>query len=354
LRAIAVWILRFGIIEAFLIGFATVNLLTFLLSVKVTQSADKHPLPKTMLIILTLALGGIGAFLGFVMYKAKQPKCTDTPADSQHKSRKQKLVLSIGLVIAIIPLIHIAHGLTLSRIIRYIEINFTSENWPSELDGYRIAFMTDLHTISDDAMRNVAADLNERNLDLLLLGGDFSMHYAHYVGTLREIAQIRTTDGIFGVEGNHDAFFRLFPAMEQLGMIPLDNSGMHIQNGFFLAGVQDMWNRNPYIAAAVSGAYPDDFILLVSHNPDVLMRQPSAGIDLVLAGHTHRGQISFFGYPMYLLLSSISHYGTRFSYGFSYSADGVPMFVSSGLGPYYNIPRIFSRPEVVIFTMLSQ
>jgi predicted MPP superfamily phosphohydrolase len=84
------------------------------------------------------------------------------------------------------------------------------------------------------------------------------------------------------------------------------------------------------------------------------MVQPTAGVDLILSGHTHGGQITFFGLPLYLLRGSITDYGTRFAHGFAYSADGVPVFTSSGVGPYFNIPRIFARPEVVIFTMYGE
>ena len=271
----------------------------------------------------------------------------------RHKTKKGKFRFAVvlGLIIALIPMIHIAHALTLDRIVRYVEIAFHSEDWPADLDGYRIGFMTDMHVITDADMRRVARELNERNLDLLLLGGDFSMYNAHYRGTVREIAQISTADGIFGVEGNHDDYRRLFQTYEQYGITPLDNSGIRIRAGFYLAGVRDLWNRDPSIEEAVRGAYTEDFILLLSHNPDVSMAQSTDGVDLVLAGHTHSGQITFFGFPMYLLRGSITEYGTRFARGFSDSADGVPVFVSSGIGVYYTIPRIFARPEVVIFTM---
>ena len=335
------WILRFGIIELFSVFFVLINILTFLLYVIDKQKAvkNKRRIRESTLIFFTLACGGIGAILG--MWLAK------------HKTRKLKfrLVAAIGITVALLPVIHIAHALTLDRTIRYVEIEFHSENWPAELNGYRIAFMTDMHTITDEDMRKVAAKLNERNIDLLLLGGDFSMRSAHYLGTVREIAQTNTTDGIFGVEGNHDDYRRLFRAKEQYGIMPLDNSGTHIRRGFYLAGVRDMWNRNPNINEAVAGAYAGDFVLLVSHNPDVSMAQSTDGIDLILSGHTHGGQITFFGFPMYLLRNHITAYGTRFAYGFSYSADGSPVFVSAGVGVYYAIPRIFARPEVVIFTM---
>ncbi|MCL2527962.1 MAG: metallophosphoesterase [Defluviitaleaceae bacterium] len=332
MRFLVNFILRIGIIELFLLFFVLVNVAAAFLYVYTKK--------ERLLYLFTLACGGIGTCLGMLFTKSKP------------KSRALKIITAIGLVIAVIPIVHIAHGLTLDRIIRYIEIEFTAENWPAELDGYRIAFMTDMHTISDETMRAVASELNQRSIDLLVLGGDFTTRDSHYQGTLREIANVVTTDGIFGVEGNHDCYIRLFYAMAQHEITPLDNSGVHVRDGFYLAGVHDMWNRSPDIAEAIAGAYPGDFVLLISHNPDIAMVQPMDGVDLMLSGHTHNGQITFFGFPMYLFRGSITAYGARFAYGFSYSADGTPVFVSKGIGPYYTIPRIFARPEVVIFTMV--
>jgi len=343
MQSIILLILRFGIIELFSIFFILVNILTFSLYLIDKRRAVKNKwrISEGTLLFFTLACGGIGALLGMCL--------------ARHKTRNRtfRFVAAIGLMIALIPMIHIAHSFTLDRNVRHVEIEFHAEHWPAELDGYRIAFMTDMHVISDENMREVAAELNTRNLDLLLLGGDFSMYDAHYQGTVREIAQINTTDGIFGVEGNHDDYRRLFAAKEQYGITPLDNSGIRIRDGFYLAGVQDMWNRDPNIQEAIANADVEDFVLLLSHNPDVSMVQSTDGVDFILSGHTHGGQITLFGFPMYLLRGSITNYGTRFAYGFADSADGVPIFVSRGIGVYYSIPRILARPELVIFTMYS-
>jgi len=337
-------IIQFGMIDLIAIVFLAVNALTLVLYIADKRKAvsNKWRIGEKTLITLTLAFGGFGALLGMCVAMHKT------------KSRKFKVAVAAGLIIALIPVIHIAHSLTLDRVIRYVEVEFRSENWPAGLNGYRIAFMIDMHTISDEVMREVAAELNTRSLDLLLLGGDYSMRDGHYLGTLREIAQIRIVDGIFGVDGNHDDHTRLYSAMELYGMTPLDNSGIHIRDGFYLAGIRDLWSRNPDIYVAVEGANEDDFVLLISHNPDVAMMLSTSGIDFVVSGHTHSGQITLFGYAFYLLRGSITDYGTRFAYGFAQSADGIPVFVSSGVGPYYFVPRMFARPEVVIFTMLSE
>lgn len=335
MQTIFIWILRFGLIELFSIFFVLVNLLTFVLFVM------ERPwrVSGRLLCFLTLACGGFGALLGLWV------------AGRNTRRRRVGVVGVLGVMIALIPMVHIAHALTLDRMVHYMEVEFRSQQWPAELDGYRIAFLTDLHNIPDEDMAAVARELNRRDLDLLLLGGDFSMRHAHYQGTVRELAQIHTTDGIFGVEGNHDDYSRLFAAKEAHGITPLDNTGVRIQDGFFLAGVQDLWNRNPNVSTAIAGAHAHDFILLLSHNPDVTMAQSTAHVGLTLSGHTHGGQITLFGFPMYLLRGSITDHGTHFAHGFAQSADGTPVFTSRGIGPYYNTPRIFARPEVVIFTM---
>ena len=335
---------HFGFIELLSFLLILVNVFTFFLYALDKAKAKKgaRRISEKVLIFFTIAFGGIGALLGMCFLR--------------HKTRKGKfrVAVVVGLLIALMPVIHIVHAITLDRTVRYLEIEFRSENWPSELDGYRIAFMSDMHVIADETMREIATELNERNLDLLLLGGDFSRRNAHYRGTVREIAQIITTDGIFGVEGNHDDYERLFRAKEQYGVRPLDNCGIHIRERFFLAGVQDMWNREPDIGVAIEDAFKDDFVLLISHNPDVTKVQSTEGVDLILSGHAHGGQITIFGFPMYLLRGTITNYGTHFSHGFVYSSEGTPIFTSTGIGVYYYVPRIFARPEVVIFTMYSE
>jgi len=333
------FILSFGILEFVSVGLLLINLVTFVLYVfdKYRAKVNRWRVRESVLILFTLC-GGMGAFLGMII--------------ARHKTRraKFKVAVVIGLIIFLVPAIHIIHGVTLGRVVRYVEVPFYSANWPAELNGYRIGFVSDMH-INQHGIENIVAELNRRNLDLLLLGGDFSMRDDHYQSTLNYLAQVITTDGIFGVEGNHDDYVRVFAHMERLGITPLDNSGLYIRNDFFLAGVQDLWNRAPNINQAIAGANAADFILLLSHNPDVTMQQPTTGVDLVLAGHTHGGQITFFGIPLYLLRGSITDYGMRFGSGFAYLVDNVPVYVTSGIGVYYSVPRIFTRPEVVIFTM---
>jgi len=221
------------------------------------------------------------------------------------------------------------------------------------MDGYRIAFVTDIHLEFEGRLQAIVEELNARDIDLLLLGGDFTFASDDLETTMELLSHIVTTDGMFGVEGNHDKYQYLFPAMEAHGITPLSNSGTYIREGFYVAGVEDLWNRSPNIAEATADAGADSFVLLISHNPDVTMTQDTTGVDLILSGHTHGGQLNFFGRISIGLDSGvISAYGTRFRGGWAQSRDGTPVYVCRGVGEYY--PRVFARPEVTLLTLLHE
>ena len=309
------------------------------------------------LMICSLYCGGIGAWLGCRIFEYKAKKANF------------KVVVAIAFIITSVPIVHIVHGLTLDRIVVYREMDFYATAWPEVLDGYRIGFMADFHAITEEDMQEVVDELNRRELDLLLLGGDFSVNYNyyfhlldggdfsndHYRVVLEIISGVNAVDGIWGVDGNHDIAYRLFAAKEDNGIGVLDNSGLYIHPDFFLAGVQDLWNRQPNIAEATIDANETSFILLVSHNPDITMIQSTSHLDLIFAGHTHGGHITLFGWPFILYAGDITNYGTRFGGGWAESADGIPVYTSVGIiGDYYMWPRIFSRPEVIILTMYSE
>ena len=260
-----------------------------------------------------------GLGIGIWVYKMR-------PENKIRLRRVTKIAMIIG---AVITSIHIIHAFTLDRIIEYTEVSFYSANIAPEFSGYRIAFIADIHYISDERLWNVVDELNRRELDLAVLGGDFATYKAPIQRAVYILSHIEAADGIYGVEGNHDNYIYLFPAMEAHGIIPLSNCGRHIREGFFLAGVEDLWNRNPSISDALEGSLPEDFVLLISHNPDITMQQDTTKIDLILSGHTHGGQFTFFGIwaPYFTARRSITAYGQRFCSDWALSYDGVPVFV---------------------------
>jgi len=273
--------------------------------------------------------------------------------EKRSKFRLRKIVGVIFISNIIIALIHAIHAITLDRIIQYKEVSFYSERIPAEMEGYRIAFIVDTHNISEVRLQEVVRRLNDEELDLLVLGGDFSRGEGEPERSIEILSQVMATDGIYGVEGNHDRFRELFAAMEKHNMHPLSNSGVYIRENFYLAGVEDLWRRDPDIAEAIADADEDSFVILVSHNPDISMKQDTHNVDLILSGHTHGGQVTFFGlWAPALAIDWVTSYGHRFMSGWAESRDGTPVYVSNGTAGYY--PRVFARPQVILITLLPK
>ena len=86
---------------------------------------------------------------------------------------------------------------------------------------------------------------------------------------------------------------------------------------------------------------------------DVSMQQDTTGVDLILSGHTHGGQLNFFGiWSIGLGTRVVSDYGRRFQGGWAESRDGTPVYVCRGIGEFY--PRVFARPEVTLITLIRR
>lgn len=174
--------------------------------------------------------------------------------------------------------------------------------------------------------------------------------------TMEILSCVQATDGIYGVDGNHDNRKVLFDTMREYGIVPLDNSGVRLRDGLYLGGVQDLWKGKPEVQAAMADAEQDDFKLLLCHNPDVSMKQDTSGADLMLSGHTHGGQATLFGLwaPMLTLPFSwpVSEYGQYFMGGWNKGAYGTDIYVSRGVEPSLaRYARVFSPPEVVLLTL---
>ena len=261
-------------------------------------------------------------------------------------------IIIISAILAAIILVHAADALINGRNIEYSEYALASDKISAELDGRVLAFVTDLHAISEKDLTAVAARISERGADILLLGGDYS-DSGDDAMKMRVLSSIRLQGGIYGVEGNHDRWPDISEAMRQNGITPLDNEGVRVGGGLYIAGVRDLWNGGADLGHALSVKAEGDFALLLSHNPDVAMQPGADKADYILSGHTHGGQIALFG-GFRPALAHVSEYGSLFKGGYAQTPNGARVLVSRGTGSFALVPRVFSRPEVMFITLKRQ
>ena len=112
------------------------------------------------------------------------------------------------------------------------------------------------------------------------------------------VGRLKARHGVYAVLGNHDHWTDaalITDLFRAEGIEVLINEGMRFQKdgaSFWLAGVNDTMVGLEDLSLAMAGSSADEMKLLLAHNPIILRRAARAGVDLVLSGHTHGGQVA--------------------------------------------------------------
>lgn len=229
------------------------------------------------------------------------------------------------------------------------------EDLPAAFDGYRVAFLTDTHVagfVRRDFYRQVVAQTNRFDPDLILLGGDF-VTWRKHIPLMAEVLlpDLRARDGVLAVLGNHDYWANggeVKAAMIAKGVQFIINTSHVIRRGSAelpVVGVDEVYRGEPDVEAAFANVKPGPCIG-VTHHPDLVDQLDGRRLDLLVCGHTHGGQIRF---PFFGPLVVPSKHEGRYAAGFR-RVGGVLMYVSRGIGAIPPI-RILCRPEVATFTL---
>lgn len=185
--------------------------------------------------------------------------------------------------------IHVTH--------RSIELSRLS----GDFAGLRLVQLSDIHhglyTPLEEVERAVEM-ANGLEPDLVALTGDFVSNSPNYVAPVaRALSWLRAPLGVFAVLGNHDyrvGADAVEAALEANGIAVLRNRHVGLRrngSGLTVAGVDDLGYREHDLRLALLRAEPDWPTVLLCHNPAVLPLAVARGIDLVLSGHTHGGQV---------------------------------------------------------------
>jgi uncharacterized protein len=234
--------------------------------------------------------------------------------------------------------------------------------WTPECDGLRVDVLADIHTGSPhnglDKLERIVATVMAGDADLVLLAGDYlilGVFLGDYVPPQEVAARLRplaAAKPVVGVLGNHDWWKggeQVRRSFEAAGVRMIDNRSIPMQLGgcrLWLAGIGDLWEGRPDVAAAFAGI-PDDGapVLALTHHPDMFAQVP-ARASLLVAGHTHGGQVSFA--PLV-----DPRVGTPWIRG-HYVEQGRHLFVSPGLGTSILPMRFRVPPEISRLTLRMQ
>jgi hypothetical protein len=236
--------------------------------------------------------------------------------------------------------------------------------WPRECDGLRVAVLADTHTGSPhngiEKLEEVVRLIRAARPDVVLLAGDYVIHGVlggDFVSPERSaevLARLDAPLGVHAVLGNHDYWLgaaSVRRALEAVGIAVYDDASVRLSKGscrFWLTGIDDLWEGEPDIEAALASVPDGAPSLAFTHNPDLFPEVPDR-VALTIAGHTHGGQVHlpWLGRPVVP-----SRFGERFASGHVVEA-GRHLFVSTGVGTSILPVRFRVPPEVSVLTLRS-
>lgn len=218
--------------------------------------------------------------------------------------------------------------------------------------GFTLVQLTDFHLGfgHPEPSINKAIELTlSLSPDLIVLTGDYVDSHTQHIPLVKSVfSPLRAPLGVYATYGNHD--HRAAPPvlkriLADIGIEVLNNSAVPLPSGLWLIGIDDLYEGEPDVEAALSDPPPDVPLIVLSHHPGMIRRLPDRPI-VMLSGHTHGAQIRL-PFPSPELVCWY-HLRTRYVSGW-YHLGQRHLYVNRGLGitglPFrYNCP-----PEIACF-----
>jgi uncharacterized protein len=282
-----------------------------------------------------------------------------------------------------LPFLAATYGFAAGRLRYTVErVDVPIANLPPELDGLRIAQLSDIHIgdyMPPHEIRRAVDMANDLQPDISFVTGDFVSSVGDPLGAcINELSRLRAPLGVWGCNGNHEIYAGVEDEAERLfrekGMQLLRAASEVVEhNGgrFNLIGVD--YQRDHMVSGEHMG--PESMLreiehlirrdmpnVLLSHNPNSFHRAAELGIELSLAGHTHGGQVKFeivdhSVSPARLITPFVAGLYRLPMNGHSGAAptgngsQKAALYVNRGLGTFGFPVRIGVPPEITLLTL---
>ncbi len=223
---------------------------------------------------------------------------------------------------------------------------------PPAYNDLGIVHLTDIHHSLFTPLEDVERAVHMANLlrpDLVALTGDYVTLSPSFIWPVaRAVGKLRARLGVFAVLGNHDFQVdaeEITRALRAQRIRVLRNAHFALRSRssiLWILGVDDLWWGANDLAAAMHSVPPRDLKILLCHNPIGIREAADHGVDLVLSGHTHGGQVRL---PVVGSVYGRSKLGERFVEGWN-RLNGTQIYVSRGIGKVLVPMRLGCPPEI--------
>ncbi|BBL69678.1 metallophosphoesterase [Methylogaea oryzae] len=248
-------------------------------------------------------------------------------------------------------------GLRNARAVQLRCNDFVLPHLPPVFQGYTLLHLSDLHLDMGAGMPDALIEaVDGLQYDACVITGDFrAKTYGAYQAALDGMARVRPhlKGDIYAILGNHDSL-RMAQGLEAMGVRLLLNETVALRRGgsvIHLAGIDDPhYYRADNLEKAADPIPAGGVSLLLSHSPEIYRQAASAGFDVMLAGHTHGGQICL---PGGIPLIVNARAPRRYCVG-AWRHQRMQGYTSVGSGASIADARFNCPPEVTLHRLLQE
>ena len=274
---------------------------------------------------------------------------------------RRRLLDAAGGVLMAAPFAAVGYGAFVQRTdFRVREVDIPLADLPDDLAGLRILQLSDIHLsafLSEGEFARVVDATMGLHPHLTVVTGDLiSGHTDPLDACIKQLARVKADAGTFGCMGNHERYAKVenYTAREsaRYGMRFLRRESQMLRFGsatLNLAGLdfESQKLRGSYLRGMQRFVQPGAFNVLLQHNPDVFPEAARQGYNLLLAGHTHGGQVT-----VEILDQPINpaRFITPYIYGL-YRRGGAAAYVTRGIGTIGIPARIGAPPEISLLRL---
>lgn len=307
---------RFGVVKRLSCGRRWLQRLLAFLPILSFLILGIFDMVNTMVIVLHLVIFWLiadgGAALVSLLRKAIRKSAP------QSNATERSPVYWRGIVVLVFCALYLALGCYRAYHVEGTYYRLTTDK-PLPGGHLRIAHIADCHigtTFDGEGFGSYLADIERENPDLLVITGDFvddSTGREDMVAACDALGKLELPYGIYFVYGNHDkGYFRqegytpqeFHDRLEANGVRILEDETLLVEESFYIIGRQDrIVADRATIQDLVTPLDKDLYTIDLNHQPNDYDSEAAAGVDLVLSGHTHGGQLIPLG-PIGLLMGA--------------------------------------------------
>ena len=308
-------------------------------------------IPNWLYFLFSIPIGIL--FLLFctaIIYDISRVILSKSPiSDSRRKFFKRSLDVSSLLVASSLS----ARSMYEARFIKLEQVSIKLDKLKCE---YKIVQLSDVHIgglINAEYIKNIVKKVNALNPDLVVITGDLvDMDIAKIQAPLHELKALSSKYGTYFIVGNHEYFHgvdKIMNNLKELDIRVLENENIYIgedKKGFNLSGVYDIFGYRaghhlPDLQAALHNIDIESPTILLAHQPKYV--EEVSGVELMLSGHTHGGQL----YPFRFLVKLQQPYIS----GLHQHNKHLQVYVNKGTGFWGPPMRLGATAEITEITV---